>query len=145
MPAQLRSSAYMSSRHPAPVCVAVVACAFLIAGCSAVAVGLPNATPSTEPQRYDVMLATSVEPNAVAKSVDCVVDAMDANRLQVMSTVRQLRRASSTRIDEWNPGTVVVSVEIYDDGRVSALVAKTAALIGKDALTKALQGCFRRS
>ncbi len=116
----------------------------MVAGCSAVAVGLPNATPSTEPQRYDVLLETAIERSAVARSIDCVVDAMDANRLQVMSTVRQLRRTSSTRIDEWNPGTVIVSVEVYDDGRVRALAAKTAALISNEALNKALQRCFAR-
>jgi hypothetical protein len=86
----------------------------------------------------------------VAKSTapafaDCLLDGFDkAHYALTIVNVRQQRRADSFRVETMSHSTVMVSADVFDDGKVRLYESSQAALLNTRGEKEAFQRCLGR-
>jgi len=98
-----------------------------------------------EPGAFTV-LAEGVVANSNAPAfADCLLDGFDkAHYALTIVNVRQQRRADSFRVETTSHSTVMVSADVFDDGRVRLYESPQAALLNTSGEREAFQRCLER-
>ena len=77
--------------------------------------------------------------------IDCLMDGFSEAHWTISNTnVRQHRREDCLRVESLTNASILVSVDIFDDGRVQLLEAKAAALVITRGEKKAFRVCLDR-
>lgn len=85
-----------------------------------------------------------MQPKSTQAFADCLLDGFDkAHSMFSNNTSRQQRRADSYRVDSLAGGRIlIVSADIFDDGRVLLHESTSAALINTTGERDAFQKCL---
>lgn len=105
-------------------------------------------TPTTraDPSAYELVQRGQIPPLSTQLFTDCVMDGFDgAHRLQSDILVRQQRRVEAYRVEAFFTGyLLLLSADIFDNGRVELFRITTTTLIPTLELRKAFAGCLDR-
>lgn len=87
-----------------------------------------------------------VDPKTAQVFASCLLDGFDKSHLILTDiTHRQQRRADSFRVESLAGGTIlIVSADVFDDGRVVLNESKTAALINTTGQRKTFETCLQK-
>jgi hypothetical protein len=102
------------------------------------------------PTREDSAAFATLTEGMISKSdtpafADCVLDGFDkAHYSMTMVSARQQRRSDSYRIETTSALTILVSADVFDDGRVRLTESSQAALVNTKGEKEAFQRCFER-
>jgi len=105
---------------------------------------------ATAPTRLNAEAFKLVQEGRVpAKSTpaftDCLMDGFDeAHFIGMNGTVRQQRRFDSYRVETLGDFFIIVSADIFDDGRVRLHESTTAALIITEGERHAFEKCLKQ-
>lgn len=92
------------------------------------------------------LLAEGIVAEADAPAfADCLLDGFDkAHFALTIVNVRQQRRADSFRVEITSNSTLMVSADVFDDGRVRLYESSQAALLNTTGEKDAFQRCLER-
>jgi hypothetical protein len=95
-----------------------------------------------KPDAFKTTGTTRILPSQTQAFTDCLMDGFNAAHWMLTNTnVRQQRRSDCYRVETLTNSTILVSVDVFDDGRVEMLEAKHAALINTRGEKKAFKQC----
>jgi len=111
----------------------------LLTGC----MSTPN---RSDVDAFFVLKEGRVDPKTVQVFASCLLDGFDKSHLILTDiTHRQQRRADSFRVESLAGGTIlIVSADVFDDGRVVLNESKTAALINTTGQRKTFETCLQK-
>ena len=116
-----------------------VACLALLSACAA-------GPTRTEPERFTLLHEGKISPSNVTLFAECLLDGFDKSHFMFTNaTSRQQRRTDSFRVETLAGGRLImISADVFDDGRVQLLEAKEAALVNTSGEREAFVECLGR-
>ena len=76
---------------------------------------------------------------------DCLMDGFDASSIMLANvSVRQQRRTERYRVEVLTQSSVLLSADVFDNGRVELYESSTAALVNLSKERKAFSDCLSR-
>lgn len=111
----------------------------LLTGC----MSTPN---RSDVDAFFVLKEGRVDPKNVQVFASCLLDGFDKSHLILTDvTHRQQRRADSFRVESLAGGTIlIISADVFDDGRVVLNESKSATLINTSGQRKTFENCLRK-
>ena len=99
-----------------------------------------------DPSRFFLVQEGRVPPTSSQAFADCLLDGFDkAHFMFTNVTSRQQRRYDSYRVESLAGGSLlIVSADVFDDGRVQLLEAKAGALINTSGERDAFGRCLNQ-
>ena len=104
----------------------------------------------TAPTRSDKAAFTLTQHGEISSSntqpfTDCLMDGFDASSFILTNvSVRQQRRTERYRVEVLTRSSVLLSADVFDNGRVELYESSTAALINLSGERKAFADCLAR-
>ena len=114
-----------------------IAAALTLAGCV-------HAPPRSDTTAYESLQKGTVRAASVQAFTDCVTDGFaESHFITTNASSRQMRRTDGYRVETYNRVGILVSADIFDDGRVELLEGKIAKFINttgeRDTFKKCLE------
>lgn len=98
-----------------------------------------------EPGAFKMLADGMVAKSNAPAFADCLLDGFDkAHYAFTIVNVRQQRRADSFRVETTSHSTVMVSADVFDDGKVRLYESSQAALLNTSGEREAFQRCLER-
>ena len=99
-----------------------------------------------EPEKFTLMHEGRISPPNVTAFAECLLDGFDKSHFMLTnSTSRQQRRTDSFRVETFAGGRLLmISADVFDDGRVLLLEAKAAALVNTSGERETFARCLDR-
>jgi hypothetical protein len=117
--------------------LALLAAAITLTGCASAS--------RMNPEDFTTLRTGRIPEAAVPGFTTCVMDGFDAAHQLADVSARQQRRENLTRVETSTGGRLLlVSADIFDDGRVALLEAKSGALLNTSAEVDAFDRCLRK-
>ena len=110
---------------------------------------LPSAC-VTAPTRSDTAAFALTQSGEIPASsaqpfTDCLMDGFDASSFMLTNvSVRQQRRTERYRVEVLTRSSVLLSADVFDDGRVELYESSAAALVNLSGERKAFADCLSR-
>jgi len=97
-----------------------------------------------DPEAFKLLREGRVPPASTQAFADCVLDKFDkAHSILSNATNRQQRRSDSYRIESLAGGRlIIVSADVFDDGRVQLLQSKKSVLVSTSGERDAFDRCL---
>jgi hypothetical protein len=105
------------------------------------------AAPTRENEKaFKLVQEGSIRPSEAGQFADCVLDGFDKAHFMLTNiTSRQQRRADSYRIESFSAGRMLLmSADVFDDGKARLLESTTAALINTTGEREAFAACLSK-
>jgi hypothetical protein len=117
----------------------VLACSALLSACAA-------GPTRNEPEKFNTLYEGKISPSNATVFAECLLDGFDKSHFMLTNaTSRQQRRTDSFRVETLAGGRLIlVSADVFDDGRVQLLEAKAASLVNTSGERDAFLGCLDR-
>ena len=105
--------------------------------------GCVHAPPRSDTTAYESLQKGTIRVERVQAFTDCVTDGFaQSHFITTNASSRQMRRTDGYRVETYNRVGILVSADIFDDGRVELLEGKVAKFINTSGERDAFKKCL---